>query len=415
MIFILFSFFSAFLSKYFLGKLKILNYSKFTLEAEIKNLNYELISGMPEIKINNAQDKKVAEWEKVQKRVNEISLKTLFNSLYMSSGTTFIIQFAQLIILVVAAYSVIQGNITIGIMMTITFIIGQLTNATNYIINFSREVVETKTAIERVNEVYRRKNENNPTITNIESLGDIICKNVSFKYEGSYNPYVLHNINLIIPKGKFTAIVGASGSGKTTLMKLLLSFYQPSQGQIFLGNKDISTCNTDIWREHCGVVMQSGYIYSGTVAENIALAFSESNIEDVILAAKIACADDFIKKLPRGYYTRIGNNGVGLSGGQIQRILIARAVFRKPQYVFLDEATSSLDASNEKLIMDNLSKFYVGRTVVVIAHRLSTVKNADNIVYLERGHIMEMGNHHALVAQKGAYYNLVKDQLELGD
>lgn len=414
-LFIVFSFLSFLFSKHFLQRLKILNYSRFNLEAEVKNLNYELISGMPEIKINNAQDKKVADWEKVQKKINKISLKTLFNSLYMSSGTTFIIQFSQLTILVVAAYSVIQESITIGIMMTITFIIGQLTNATNFVIAFSREVVETKTAIERVNEVYRRNDENNDTLTKIESLGDIICKNVSFKYEGSYNSYVLHDINLTIPKGKTTAIVGASGSGKTTLMKLLLSFYKPTKGTILLNNQKMNECNTDIWREHCGVVMQSGYIYSGTVAENIALAFSETNINDVILAAKIACADDFIKNLPRGYYTRIGNNGVGLSGGQIQRILIARAVFRKPQYVFLDEATSFLDASNEKLIMENLSKFYIGRTVFVIAHRLSTVKTADNIVFLDKGRIIEMGDHRSLVKKKGAYYNLVRDQLELDE
>lgn len=212
-----------------------------------------------------------------------------------------------------------------------------------------------------------------------------------------------------------TAIVGASGSGKTTLMKLVLSFYKPTNGKIILDGSDLTHCNTDIWRQHCGVVMQNGYIYSGTVAENIALAYSDANINNVISAAKLACADEFIMNLPRGYNTRIGNNGVGLSGGQIQRILIARAIYKRPEYVFFDEATSSLDATNEKQIMDNLYEFYEGRTVVIIAHRLSTVKNADNIVFLDKGYIIEMGTHQNLVEKKGAYFYLVKNQLELGN
>ena len=370
---------------------------------------------MPEIKINNAQDKKVSDWERVQSRINDVSLKTLFNSLYMSSWTNFITQFAQLTILVVAAYSVISEDITIGVMMTITYVIGQLTNATNTVINFSREVVETKTAIERVNEVYRRIDENDKDNNSSDITGDIRCENLSFKYEGSYSPFVLKNIDLTIPYGKVTAIVGASGCGKTTLMKLILSFYKPNMGSVLIGEKDLMQCNTDFWRSHCGVVMQSGYIYSGTVAENIALAYSDADIDRVKLAASIACADEFINNLPRGYNTRIGNNGVGLSGGQIQRILIARAIYKNPDYVFFDEATSSLDATNEKQIMDNLYKFYAGRTVVVIAHRLSTVKNADNIVFMDKGCIIERGTHRELVEKKGAYYHLVKDQLELGN
>lgn len=414
--FIVFNVLSIFISKAFLERLRILNYSKFSLDAEIKNLNYELVSGMPEIKINNAHDKKVADWEKVQTRINKISLKTLFNSLYMSSGINFITQFTQLTILVIAAYSVIQGNSTIGIMMTITYIIGQLTNATNIVISLSREVVETKIAIERVNEVYRRNDENDPhNAISQSNYGDIICNNLSFKYEGSYSPLVLQDINLIIPKGKITAIVGVSGSGKTTLMKLILSFYKPTLGCIALGDVSLDSCDTDSWRKKCGVVMQTGYIYSGTVAENIALAYSEADSDDVISAAKLACAHDFIMNLPRGYNTRIGNNGIGLSGGQIQRILIARAIFNKPDYIFFDEATSSLDATNEKQIMGNLFEFYKGRTVIIVAHRLSTVKNADQIIVLDKGKVVEIGDHKSLTAKRGAYYNLVKDQLELGN
>ena len=333
----------------------------------------------------------------------------------MSSGTTFISQFAQLVILVLAAYSVIGTEMTIGVMMTITYVIGQLTNATNMVVNFSREIVESKIAIERVNEVYRRKDENEKGKNTPNEFGDLFINNVSFKYEGSYNPLVLHEINATIPKGTVTAIVGASGSGKTTLMKLMLSFYKPTTGEIIIGGETLQNRNTDMWRQHCGVVMQNGYIYSGTVAENIALAYSETDEEAVVSAARLACADEFIRMLPRGYNTRIGNNGVGLSGGQIQRILIARAVYKNPEYLFFDEATSSLDAFNEKQIMDNLSGFYKGRTVVIIAHRLSTVKNADNIIFMNKGRIEESGTHKELVNKKGAYFNLVKDQLELGE
>lgn len=370
---------------------------------------------MPEIKINNAQQAKVAEWETIQSKINKISLKTLFNSLYMFSGNIFLSQFAQLSVLVLAAYSVIEGQITIGVMMTITYVIGQLSNAINIVTNFSREIVETKVAIERVNEVYRRKDENEPTAILKEIPQNIIFQDVCFKYEGSYSPYVLHNINLTIPRGKIIAIVGASGSGKTTLMKLMLSFYNPTQGDILLDDKSLKDCNTDIWRQHCGVVMQDGYLYSGTVAENIALSQIDDNLQQVADAGKLACVDDFIKTLPRGYNTRIGNNGVGLSGGQKQRILIARAVYKNPDYIFFDEATSSLDATNEKQIMENLYEFYRGRTVIIIAHRLSTVKNADNIIFMDKGCIIETGSHNALIQKRGAYYSLVKDQLELGE
>lgn len=412
-IYLTFSVLSFLLSSVFLRRLRILNYSKFTLDAEMKNLNYELISGMPEIKINNAQDKKISDWEHVQKKINKVSLKTLFNSLYMSSSTTFVAQFAQLVILVVAAYAVISEEMTIGVMMTITYIIGQLVNSTNIVVGFSREIVEAKVEIERVNEVYRRKDENTMEAKDNFVCKNIECRNLSFKYEGSYSPLVLRNITLTIPKGNVTAIVGASGSGKTTLMKLLLGFYQPTQGSVLLGTDELNKCNTDVWRQFCGVVMQTGYIYSGTVTENIALADSKADIEAIRTAAKLACADEFIMALPRGYNTRIGNNGVGLSGGQIQRLLIARAVYKKPEYVFFDEATSSLDATNEKKIMDNLYNFYKGRTVVVIAHRLSTVKNADNILFIDKGCILESGTHKELVEKEGAYYHLIKDQLEL--
>jgi ATP-binding cassette, subfamily B, bacterial len=414
-IFIIFTILSIFFSQVFIKRLCILNYSKFSLDAEMKNMNYELVNGMPEIKINNAQDKKVTDWKTVQAKINNVSLKTLFNALYMSSGTSFITQIAQLAILVLAAYSVIGNEITIGVMMTITYVIGQLSNATNVVINFSREIVETKVAVERVNEVYRRKDENDESTASHNISTDILISDVSFKYEGSYSPLVLHNINLSIPKGKIIAIVGASGSGKTTLMKLMLSFYKPTSGNIYLGNDILQDINTDVWRRHCGVVMQNGYIYSGSVAENIALAYSEDSIDNVVSAARLACADEFIRMLPRGYNTSIGNNGVGLSGGQIQRLLIARAVYRNPEYMFFDEATSSLDATNERQIMNNLFNFYKGRTVVIIAHRLSTVKNADIIVFMAKGRIIETGTHKELVDFRGAYYNLIKEQLDIGE
>lgn len=412
-IFILFTFFSILHTQIFLNKLKILNYSKFSLDAESKNLTYELIGGMPEIKINNAQEAKVSEWEKLQRKINHISLKTLFNSLYMSSGNVFIAQFAQLLILIFAAYAVIQNQFTIGVMMTITYIIGQLSNASTIIINFSREIIETKISIDRLEEINRRKDENSVLYKEQIITEGIRFKNVSFKYEGSHSPYVLNDINLFVPKGKILAIVGASGSGKTTLMKLMLSFYLPTKGNIFIDSFIMQDCNTDAWRQCCGVVMQDGYIYSGTVSENIALSQTDPDYEKVYEAAKLACVDEFIRTLPRGYNTRIGNNGVGLSGGQKQRILIARSLYKNPNFLFFDEATSSLDASNEKKIMDNLYNFCKNRTIIIIAHRLSTVRNADQIIFLDKGQIVELGSHKELIQHKGAYYNLIKDQLDL--
>jgi ATP-binding cassette subfamily B protein len=264
-----------------------------------------------------------------------------------------------------------------------------------------------------LDEIFRRKDENSTSIAEQSVNEGITLQNVSFKYEGSFSPLVLNDINLHIPKGKILAIVGSSGSGKTTLMKLLLSFYAPTRGKICLDSTDMLCCNTDIWRQHCGVVMQDGYIYSGTVAQNIALSQANPDYNSVQEAAKIACVDDFIKTLPRGYNTRIGNNGVGLSGGQKQRILIARSIYKNPEFLFFDEATSSLDASNEKRIMDNLYSFYKNRTIIIIAHRLSTVKNADHIIFMDKGRIVEQGSHKQLIQNKGAYYTLVKDQLEL--
>lgn len=417
LIFLFFSIISLFYTRIFLKNLKILNYSKFTLDSINKNATYELIGGMPEIKINNAQQARITSWEQIQLKLNKTSLKALYNSIYLSSGTSFLMNFAQIIILIACAYFVIQGQMTIGIMMTITYIIGQLSNSTNNIINFIRQAQDTKLSFDRLEEIYRKEDENNDDKKNVSAFLNkgILFKDVSFKYEGSYSPYVLCNVNLFVPKGKATAIVGASGSGKTTLMKLMLAFYYPQMGDMYLDDEKMSIINSDMWRDNCGVVMQDGYIFSGSVAENIALAEIVPNMDKVEKAAKIACIDKFIDRLPLKYNTKIGNHGVALSGGEKQRIFIARAVYKDPQFIFLDEATNSLDANNERAIMENLYEFYKGKTVVTIAHRLSTVRNADQIIVLDNGEIVEKGTHDELTNLKGKYYHLVKNQLELGN
>lgn len=415
-VFILFSVITIFYTRRILNKMQILNYAKFTASAESKNVVYELINGMKEIKINGAQHARVSIWQAIQNKLNSISLKTLYASYMYSSGVAFINKLSDIIIVIGCAYFVIEGRMTLGIMMTITYILGQLTSSTSTILNFIRTAQDSKLSMDRLDDIYQRQDEDNsqkiPPADRIFTGFQLI--NASFKYEGSFNPYVLHDINLDIPVGKVTAIVGASGSGKTTLMKLLLSFYYPQKGDIYLDRNKMCNMNADQWRKKCGVVMQDGYIFSGTIAENIAIADEVPDLERVREAARIACIDQFIEKIPMSYNTKIGKSGVGLSGGQQQRIFIARAVYKNPDFIFFDEATSSLDANNEREIMQNLGRFYEGKTVVIIAHRLSTVSNADNIVFMDNGRIIEQGIHQELSQRKGAYYRLIKNQLELG-
>ena len=399
---------------YFLKKRKYLDYSRFSAQSENKNNIYELISGMTEIKVNNAQSTRINVWKKTQQKINNIALNGLYLNYYQLMGSSFFNRLKDILITIICAYLVIKDEMTFGIMMSISYILGQLTGPINQMSQLSQGFQDAKISLDRLSEIQSKQDENTEGMQNIQSIQKSIdISDISFKYEGSFNRYVLDNLSLTIKKGEITAIVGNSGSGKTTLLKLLLGFYYPQEGKISVNGIEIKHINSDQWRNMCGVVMQEGYIFSGTIAENIAIADEEIDFERIIFSAKVACIDDFIVTLPNKYLTQIGKSGIDLSGGQKQRILIARAVYKNPEILLFDEATSHLDSTNEKKIMDNLQSFFKGKTVVIVAHRLSTVANANNIIFLENGHIMEQGTHSELWKNKGHYYNLVKNQLEL--
>ncbi len=402
----------------FLNRRKVLDYKAFEQRAKNQSKLIQLISGMQEIKLHNAEKLKRWEWERIQAALFKINVKVLALSQYQQAGSTFINEFKNIIISFLAAKAVIDGSMTLGSMLAIQYIIGQLNAPLAEMINFITAAQDAKISLERLGEIHEQEDEELVATAKIDILPEgrtINLENVTFKYGGPTSPTVLKNINLKIPEGKITAIVGASGSGKTTLLKLLLKFYPPTRGKIALGEINLENIRNFTWRERCGVVMQEGFVFSDSIAKNIALG--EEHIDKVRLlqAVKTSNIQPFIESLPLGYNTKIGDDGIGVSGGQKQRLLIARAVYKSPEYLFFDEATSALDANNEKTIMENLQAFFKGRTVVVVAHRLSTVKNADQIVVLEKGEIIELGSHEELAAKRGTYYNLVKNQLELGN
>ncbi|MCC8146528.1 MAG: peptidase domain-containing ABC transporter [Bacteroidales bacterium] len=413
--FLFFSIISAIWSALFLKRRKILNYMRFSAASESKSNIYELIMGMREIKINSAQETKVAQAEKTQDKINNFNLQRLYLDYYSNSGVQAFSKLKDIVIIVFCAHFVVSGEMTLGVLMTISYLLGQLSQPFTQILEFVQEFQATKLSFDRLAEVQKHKNEDSDEKISPRTIQEgFLIKNASFKYAGGFNPYVLKNISARIPSGKVTAIVGASGSGKTTLLKILLSFYYPQEGDIYLDKNKMSDINADEWRKKCGVVMQDGYMFSGSIMDNIALADEKPDLEKMKKAARVACIDDFIEKLPMGYNTKIGNIGVDLSGGQKQRLLIARAVYKDPEFIFFDEATSFLDTTNEAKIMHNLKSFYKGKTVVIVAHRLSTVKDADNIIVLENGYITETGTHEELTFKKGIYYTLIKNQLELG-
>ena len=414
--FIILSILSVFWMLLFYHRREQINYTRFNLSSDNRNSLIELITGMTEIKINNAQNVKISFWEKIQEKLYRLQIQDLKLNQYQLIGVSAFSHLKNILSTFFCASLVINDEMTLGVMLSIGYILGQLDNPVQQLVNFFRSAQDAKISFDRMDEIQKNENENNESKISNVIINDLIKINmVSFKYEGSLSPYVLQNINVSIPKGKITAIVGVSGSGKTTLMKLLLNFYNPTNGSIMLDNIDMKNINSDNWRNQCGVVMQDGYIFSGTIAENIAVAENKPNVENLNFASKMACIDTFINTLPMEYNTKIGKSGIELSGGQKQRLLIARAIYKNPNFIFFDEATSALDAENEKTIHDNLQQFFKGKTVLIIAHRLSTVKNADQIIVLKNGEIVEIGNHQQLVQNKGDYFNLVKNQLELGN
>jgi ATP-binding cassette subfamily B protein len=401
----------------FLKKRKELDYKRFAqASAEQSNL-YQLITGMQEIKLNNCEKQKRWEWEHIQTKLFKVSIKGLALSQYQQAGGFFIDQGKNIIISFFAAQAVITGNMTLGMMMAVQYIIGQLNAPIGQLIGFVQSAQDAKISLERLGEIHNREDEEEPNVNKITLLSqnrNIVIQNLMFQYDGTHSEVVLDNVNLEIPCGKITAIVGTSGSGKTTLVKLMLGFYPPVKGEIRIGEYSLQNINTHVWREHCGAVMQDGFIFSDTIARNIAVSDEIIDTNRLLKAAKVANIQDMVESLPLGFNTKIGQEGQGISQGQRQRILIARSVYKNPDYIFFDEATNALDATNEKVIMENLNEFFKGKTAVIVAHRLSTVKHADNIVVLEKGKLVEQGTHRELTAQKGIYYELVKNQLELG-
>lgn len=403
----------------FQRKRRILDYIRFQSKALNQDSVYELINGMQEVKLNNLEDYKRTEWEKIQIKLFKISTRILALDQYQTVGFTFINHFKNILVTYFAAREVILGNITLGAMLSITYIIGQMNSPLNQLIGFIRSFQDAKISLDRLSEVRFQKEEEDMVHTAEDSSffvdfeDGIHLANVSFNYDGSSHKNVLKNLDLHIPKGKTTAIVGASGSGKTTLMKLLLKFYKASEGHIYINNENLDKISPMQWRKKIGVVMQEGYIFSDTLERNIATGEEDINESKIRYALKTANLESFVNELPNGLKTKIGASGNGISGGQKQRILIARAVYKNPEYLFFDEATSALDTENEKVIMNNINSFIKDRTAVIIAHRLSTVKNADQIIVLQDGKIVEIGTHDSLVLQGNYYFNLVKDQLEL--
>ena len=402
---------------FFLRRRADLDYKRFSKVSEEQSQVIELINGMQEIKLNNAEKQMRWNWEDLQVKLFKIAMDGLKLEQWQNVGSDSINELKNIIITILSAKLVIDGEITLGMMLAISYIVGQLNAPISQLMNFIRELQDAKLSLDRLSEIHNKEDEEENSsnlLHNIDIDSDLIIENLTFRYPGS-DLEVLKDMNLKIPSKKITAIVGVSGSGKTTLMKLLLKFYNLNYGKIYVGKHNLEDIYQQAWRKHTGVVMQEGYLFNNTIAKNIAIGNDLIDIDKLKYAVNIANIKNYIESLPMGYETKIGMNGEGLSTGQKQRILIARAVYKRPNFLFFDEATSALDANNESQIMNNLNSFFKNRTVIIIAHRLSTVKNADQIVVIDEGKIAEIGNHRELSKMKGKYYHLVKNQLELGN
>ena len=401
----------------FMKKRRSLDHKYFTRQAENQSKLIQIIHGIREIKLNNAERTNQWEWKEIQSGMFRINMKSLSLNQNQEAGGIFINETKNILINVLAAVAVLNGEMTLGMLLAVSYILGQLNGPIEQMISFLHRAQDAKISLERLGEIHDLQDEyqRETGVTVLPSIDRVTVNGLSFSYPGAISRNVLDEIHLTLRKDTVTALVGVSGSGKTTLVKLLLGFYPPGNGEIRVGDMNIQMMPPDLWRSHCGVVMQDGFIFSDTIARNIAMGEETIKPDQLLYAAKMACIDDFIDQLPLGYNTRIGQEGLTLSGGEQQRVLIARAIYKNPAFLFLDEGTSALDANNERRIMENLELVFKGKTVLVVAHRLSTVKNADQIIVLDRGRIVEEGKHNALIAKKGHYFNLVRNQLELGN
>ncbi|RAI86792.1 peptidase domain-containing ABC transporter [Algoriphagus yeomjeoni] len=401
---------------YFLKRRKELDYMRFAQLSQEQSTVIELINGMQEIKLHNAETQKRWKWEFVQASLFNVSIKTLALEQTQGVGSSVINELKNILVTFASALLVIEGQLTLGMMLSLQYIIGQLNGPIMGLVTFVRTYQDAKISLERLNEIHDKEDEENRNrqlVYKIVPGEDLNVSKLSFRYLGA-EENVLKEISLTVPRQKITAVVGASGCGKTTLMKLLLKFYEPNEGEIYYGKHSFDSISPRSWRDHCGVVMQEGYVFNDNIAANIAVGEEVVDLDRLVMASKTANIYDFIQSLPLRFNTKIGNEGVGISTGQKQRLFIARAVYKNPEILFFDEATSALDAKNERIVMENLNHFMKGKTVFIIAHRLSTVRNADQIIVMDEGGIKETGSHEELVLQEGVYYNLVKNQLELG-
>lgn len=404
--------------RFFLKFRRALDYKHFSIASKENTATMQLIYGMQEIKLNNAEQSKRWKWEEIQAQLFKLNFKMLSLGQYQTIGAFFINQGKNIIITYLVAKSVLDGNLTLGAMLSIQYIIGQLNSPLDQLIQFTQQAQDAKISLERLNEIHDLEDEvsYSTQLTNHLSENKMISiNNLSFSYPGSGNIPILKNINLSIPAGKITAIVGTSGSGKTTLLKLLQKFYENYEGDIKIGDRNLKYFDPHFWRDITGSVMQEGFIFSDSIEKNISISDEEINYEKLVQACKVANILNFIESLPLGFETKIGAEGNGISAGQKQRILIARAVYKNPEFILFDEATNALDSDNERVIMENLQSFFAGKTVIIVAHRLSTVRDADKIIVLQEGKIIEEGSHVDLSFRKGRYYQLVKNQLELGN
>lgn len=400
----------------FLRRRKVLDYELFEQQARNQNSTWQMITSMQEIKLQDCGQRRRWEWEDVQAGLFDVQMRSLKLQQTQEVGSVLINEVRNIVITVLAAAAVIHGQMTLGMMLAVQYIIGQLNSPVTQLMGFIYSLQDVRISLERINEVHQAHDEESVCgeRREISGNGGVTLSGVCFRYDPHSPGLIIDNVSMVIPEGKVTAIVGASGSGKTTLLRLILGYYRPSSGTVSIGDRPLEEYDIDWWRRQCGVVMQDGVIFSESVARNIAVSDGEIDTCRLEEAARLANIHEYIMSLPLGYNTVIGRDGSGLSQGQKQRILIARAVYRNPRFILLDEATNSLDARNERVIVERLGEFFKGRTVVVIAHRLSTVRDADQIIVLDSGRIVETGTHGTLTARRGAYYTLVKNQLELG-